>query len=135
MTSGRLPTPCTLTDEQFFYILTEYSEGASDEEIKAYIWQERGSFSNDLWDRWLIDEPIFSETIKKGRELSKGWWHKQGRKNLKDSEFSPTLWYMNMKNRFGWRDNQNINHGGQFGENAIETKHTLTIVEPIKNGS
>jgi hypothetical protein len=96
--------PCQLNDEQFFYILHEYSEGASDEEIKAYIWEQRGSFSNDLWDRWLEEEPIFSETIKKGRELSKGWWHKMGRKNLKEKDFSPTLWYMNMKNRFGWKD-------------------------------
>lgn len=101
---ARPKEPCDLTQEQFMYILSEYSEGASDEEVKAYIWKERESFSNNLWDRWLEEEPIFWETIKKGRELSKGWWHQMGRKNLKDKDFSPTLWYMNMKNRFGWKD-------------------------------
>lgn len=129
MTDGRPKAPCELNDAQFLHILEEYKAGASDEETKAYIWGERGSFSNDLWDRWLIEEPIFSETIKKGRELSKAWWLKEGRANLKDKDFSPTLWYMNMKNRFGWADKQELNHGGQPG-NPIIQKVERTIVDP-----
>lgn len=107
--SGRLKELCEFNDEQFIYILHEYSQGASDVEIKAYIWEQRGSFSNDLWDRWLKEEYVFSETIKKGRILSEAWWNKSGRTNLKDSSFSYTGWYMQMKNRFGWADTQNIN--------------------------
>ncbi len=59
-------------------------------------------------------EKDFSATIKKYSKLSEGWWVKQGRENLKSKEFNPVLWYMNMKNRFGWKDKQEIKHDGSM---------------------
>lgn len=50
----------------------------------------------------------FSNTLKKARVKSEAWWEEQGRVNLNNKEFSPVLWYMNMKNRFGWRDKQEV---------------------------
>lgn len=94
-------------------IMNLYEEGASDVEVKALIYKWLDSFSNDLWSRWMDEEPEFSETIKKGRLLSHAWWEYQGRINLKKSDFVPVLWYMNMKNRFGWTDNQKIDHTSQ----------------------
>lgn len=105
-------------------ILKEYSEGASDVEIKAMIWEYRGSFSDDLWDRWLREELDFSGTIKRGRMLSRRWWENIGRKNMKDKDFSATLWYMNMKNRFGWADKQETKN-----EHVGEIKITRRIIE------
>lgn len=98
----------TLPDGWAIEILNLYKEGAADIEIKAMIYEWRGTYSNSLWDRWIDEEEEFSQTIKMGRMMSETWWNKKGRKNLDNKEFSFTGWYMNMKNRFGWRDKQEI---------------------------
>lgn len=101
---GRPKSEVDLPDGWESGILEEYKQGASDAEVKALIYSLRGSFSNDLWERWMKQEVKFSETIKKGRMLSEAWWCKEGRKNLKLANFQTGLWSMNMKNRFGWKD-------------------------------
>jgi len=80
-------------------VLELYTEGASDVEVKAWIYGVRGSFSNDLWERWLREEEEFSETIKAGKMLSEAWWSKQGRTNLKSKDFNFVGWYMNVNSR------------------------------------
>lgn len=109
MTAGRpLEDLSSLPDNWYVSVLELYQEGASDVEIKALISQWRGRFSNTLWERWMNEEEEFSETIKNGRLLAEAWWVRNGRINLKDKDFSYTGWYMQMKNRFGWKDKTDI---------------------------
>lgn len=60
---------------------------------------------------WMDKHPEFAQAIKHGREYSQGHWEREGRIALRDKEFNSTLWYMNMKNRFGWKDKQETEHG------------------------
>lgn len=112
-------------------LLQLYKEGGSDEEAKAIIWEMRGSFSNNLWDRWMEEEPEFWETIKSGRILSQAWWTYKGRKSLENPAFSYTGWYMNMKNRFGWKDKTTTEHTGKIESTQI-TYIQQPGNEPIK---
>lgn len=118
----------SLPNQWYNEVLELYKKGASDVEVKALIYEWRGSFSNDLWIRWIKEEPQFSETIKTGKILSESWWHKSGRTNLENKEFSFTGWYMNMKNRFKWTDRQETTLEG--GEKPIQ--NIISLGQGIK---
>lgn len=116
-------------------IIKMYRLGSSDVEVKAWIARQRGSISNDLWDRWLEEELKFSETIKKGRLLSEAWWTKKGRVNLSEKDFNYTGWYMNMKNRFGWRDKQEIDQKTEHSGSIDITWQEPQIPDTDNKGS
>jgi hypothetical protein len=100
-------------------IQNEMSHGASLTEIKAML-----RLWNDTYERLLEEEPEFKEAIKRGLLCSESWWLKEGRSNLKNREFSYTGWYMNMKNRFGWKDKQELEHQGN-PDKPIEHNHNF----------
>lgn len=97
-------------------VLELYSVGGADIEVKAMIYKWRKTFSHELFQRWIDEEPEFFETIKMGRMLSEAWWNENGRTNLKERDFNYTGWYMQMKNRFGWSD-------------KVEQKQEVTVKE------
>ena len=80
--------------------------GASEMELRDYL----GGICHETWTRLIAEEPVFSEAIKRCRSKCQIWWERQGRLNLSSKDFSATLWYMNMKNRFKWADKQEIDH-------------------------
>lgn len=86
------------------------TEGWSKTEVAAAL---------NLSNRETIDEyakkyPEFGGALKRGLLHSEAWWLKNGRENIRNKEFNSGLWFMNMKNRFGWRD-------------KIENKTTVTV--------
>lgn len=84
------------------------SEGAS----KAEVAHELGITRETLHD-WTNNNQEFSYAIKEGEAASEAWWLKKGRTNLENKDFSYTGWYMNMKNRHGWKDKQDITSNGE----------------------
>ena len=106
MGSGRLKiTPADFPDDWEKGIIDLASEGASDVEIRGFL-----GICHETWVRLINEDQLFSETVKKARDLCRIWWEKNGRLNLETKDFSATLWYMNMKNRFGWADKQEVDH-------------------------
>jgi hypothetical protein len=75
------------------------AEGASITECAAEIRVSKQTIYN-----WAEEHPEFLDSLNEGRALCEAWWERQGRENLKDKDFNHVLWYMNMKNRHGWRD-------------------------------
>lgn len=69
---------------------------------------------------WQDKHPEFLEAIKKGVGFSQGWWEKHGRQNIHNKDFNSTLWYMNMKNRFGWKDKAETTHNVKVTEQTEE---------------
>lgn len=93
-------------------------EGRSKTEVAAEL-----GICWDTLNHWQENNPEFSAAIKAGQRLSEAWWEKIARENLiyspRGTQLNATLWYMNMKNRFGWRDKQEVEHSGN-AEKPIE---------------
>ena len=89
-------------------IITEnYAKGRSDERIRRDLRMgDTMMLCREVFDRFMDEVPEFSASVKTGREASKLWWLEVGQDNMWDENFSPTLWFMNMKNRHAWRDKQ-----------------------------
>jgi hypothetical protein len=92
-------------------------EGASIVELSVAL-----SISRDTFYEISKRDTDFSDTIKKCKELSEAWWERSGRTNLMNKEFNYTGWYMNMKNRFNWKDRQDV------------TTNDKDIPQPILSG-
>ena len=114
-------------------IIDLYREGGSDVEVRAMIGDlsPDTDMSEELWYRWMEEEPVFATTIKKGKALSESWWYAMGRKHLifqqnRGKRMDYVGFYMNMKNRFGWSDKQEVTgKGGKdlFNKITVEFKN------------
>ncbi len=84
-------------------MLAEYSAGASDEEVAAAL-----KMTTKRFKQYYTEDPVFKETVDMGRDWAKAFWLKKGRTSLEDKKFNSTLWYNNMKNRYGWAEKSEV---------------------------
>ena len=85
-------------------ILKLYADGRFDTHTKIWIREQRGSFSNKLWSRWLAEEDEFLDVIQYGHDLSYKYWIDIARDNLTSRSFNNPTWKTLMVNIFNWRD-------------------------------
>jgi len=63
---------------------------------------------------------VYRAVMTEAKNLCEAWWLQVGRKGLTmGTKFNSSLYYMNMKNRFGWKDKNET----EFG------KETLSVIE------
>lgn len=98
----QLIPPALLSDKMEGWekkVLTEYSQGASDDEIVALLKTTVNTFK-----LWYSKYPLFQKIISNGQVLAKAWWLRMGRENLNNKQFNYQGWFMQMKNLYGWSD-------------------------------
>jgi len=107
----------TKYDKKFCKTVVELmKDGCSITEVAAEI-----GITKETIYRWKERYQEFSDAINVGTQLSEAWWERQGRlglwadSNQATKKINYNGWYMNMRNRFGWRDKTetDLNHSGQ----------------------
>jgi len=75
---------------------------------------------------WIKRHPAFSKAIKDGSLQSALWWERRGMEGMMGEipGFNATTWIFNMKNRHGWADKTDVNHGGQ-------TNNPVTVIQLV----
>lgn len=72
--------------------------------------------------QWVKEHPEFSDAKKTGEALSRDFWESLGIDHILNKSYSSreggeskslnaAVWCFNMKNRFGWRDKQEVIQG------------------------
>ena len=103
----------------------EMKQGASIKEVAVILGVARTVIYQWMDDeKWCntAEKKEFLDTIKKGVEESEAWWEREGRQNIHNKDFNAVSWYMNMRNRFGWSDNININQTTTIKIQAVREK-------------
>ena len=122
MPAGR---PSKYRQEYCDLLVKHMEDGLSFESFAGVVHVDR-----DTIYEWANKHKEFSDAKKRGQALCQIWWESKGKEGLftgKDEKFNATVWLFNMKNRFGWRDQQSIEHSGPDGKPiSIDTRSHMT---------
>lgn len=103
---GRPRTTTSDLPDNWRQLMTDCGQdGGSAVEARSLL-----GIAQTAWDTLLEDSEDFRLTEKQRQALCEVWWERQGRRMVKDGQGNATVWVFNMKNRFGWRDKQEIDH-------------------------
>jgi transposase len=111
----RIGRPTKYRPEMCEQAVAIFSEGGSKAEVCVAL-----GINKDTLILWTGDSqhriPEFSEAIKRGLLKAEAWWEQKARMHLVDEpgqgKLNTALWFINMKNRFGWRDQVDHNVSG-----------------------
>ena len=60
-------------------------------------------------ERWMVDHEDFRGAVTRATTLSEAEWEKIGQEMARgERQGNATVWIFNMKNRFGWRDQRDV---------------------------
>ena len=104
-------------------VIDMMTEGCCIAEVCAKLLITRETFH-----KWAKDNKDFSDSYNIGRQLSEGWWSKLGRGGaMGQVPINAPTWTFNMKNRFNWRDKQDVDStitpGGVWEMVEVPSKH------------
>ncbi len=121
-------------------VLQGFAEGRSPVQVWMAIPMNNGKrrLTRALWEKWLNENSYFAAVVEFGLELYEAWWVEEGRKNLGAKEYNHVLWYMNMKNRHGWRDKIEHQHKKEVRRKFAkkpDDSEWLKTHKPKPNGS
>lgn len=102
-------------------------EGGSAVEARCLL-----GIGESAWYTLLEDSEDFRRTEKTRQELCEVWWERQGRKMAMGADGNATVWIFNMKNRFGWRDKQDLNHTSDDGSMSPSIDASKLSSETLK---
>lgn len=125
MTAGR---PTKYLPEYCQQLIDHMSEGLSFESFAGVV-----STCKQTLYTWTELHPEFLDAKSQGTEKSRLKWEKLGMAGLntgKDEKFNATVWVFNMKNRFKWRDIQEVKQEStQKTELSIKHEDILELVK------
>lgn len=80
------------------------------------------------WETLLTDSEEFREAKADAVALSEIWWHKVGRAQATGAPGNASVWIFNMKNRWGWRDQVQIDNTSSDGSMTPSRPVTIQVV-------
>ena len=87
-----------------------FANGESVSEVCVHL-----DITKETFFQWVKQYPDFSDSYKKGLELSEAWWTRTGRLgSMGKIKLQPATWIFNMKNRFKWADRQDVQIAGDI---------------------
>lgn len=86
----------------------------------------------DTGQEWAKKHEEFSVSKKRGEQLSLLWWERAGKRGMfYGKDFNATVWVFAMKNRHNWRDNKDLNLGGQPGNPIVAAGPLGAILDEL----